>query len=61
VGVSRPSHLDDALASLDIRLTGEEAARLEAPYTPRYDSQGVCDNAELARISARLGIRPASA
>jgi len=35
VGVSRLSHLDDALASLDIQLTGEEVARLEAPYTPR--------------------------
>jgi len=32
---------------------------LEAPYTPRYDFQGVCDDSELARISARLGIKPA--
>jgi hypothetical protein len=56
--VSRPSHLGDALASLDIQLTGEEAAGLEAPYTPRYDFHGVSDHAELARISARLGIRP---
>jgi hypothetical protein len=35
------SHLDDAVASLDIDLTDDEVARLEAPYTPRYDSQGV--------------------
>jgi 1-deoxyxylulose-5-phosphate synthase len=34
-------------------------ARLEAPYTPRHDFQGVSDEAELARISARLGIKPA--
>ena len=61
VGVSKPSHLDDALASLDIQLTGDELARLEAPYTPRHDFQGVSDDAELARISARLGIRPAGA
>jgi len=36
-------------------------ARLEAPYTPRYDFQGVSDDAELARIAARLGIRSAGA
>jgi aryl-alcohol dehydrogenase-like predicted oxidoreductase len=59
VGVSKPSHLDDALASLGLQLTEDELARLEAPYTPRYDFQGVSDDAELARISARLGIRPA--
>ena len=61
VGVSKPSHLDDALASLDIQLTADELARLEAPYTPRLDFQGVSDEAELARISARIGIRPAEA
>ena len=61
VGVSKPSHLDDALASLDIQLTADELARLEAPYTPRLDFQGVSDEAELARISARIGIWPAGA
>jgi hypothetical protein len=35
------SHLDDAVASLDIDLTDDEVARLEAPYTPRYDFQNV--------------------
>jgi 1-deoxyxylulose-5-phosphate synthase len=59
VGATRPSHIDDAVASLDIELTGDEVAELEAPYTPRHDFQGVSDDAELARISARLGIRPA--
>jgi 1-deoxyxylulose-5-phosphate synthase len=61
VGASKPSHLDDAVASLDIELTGEEVAELEAPYTPRHDFQGVSDDAELARISARLGIKAAGA
>jgi aryl-alcohol dehydrogenase-like predicted oxidoreductase len=60
VGATRPGHLDDAVASLGIELTGDEVAALEAPYTPRYDFQGVSDDAELARISARLGIRPAN-
>ena len=36
-----------------------EVARLERPYTPRYDFQGISDDAELARISARIGIKPA--
>jgi aryl-alcohol dehydrogenase-like predicted oxidoreductase len=35
VGPTRPGHLADAVAALDIRLTGDEAQRLEAPYTPR--------------------------
>jgi aryl-alcohol dehydrogenase-like predicted oxidoreductase len=59
VGASKPSHLEDAVASLEIELTDEEAAELEAPYTPREDFQGVSDDAELARISARIGIEPA--
>jgi hypothetical protein len=59
VGATRPSHIDDAVASLDIELTDEEIAALEAPYTPRYDFQGISDDAELARISARIGIKPA--
>jgi aryl-alcohol dehydrogenase-like predicted oxidoreductase len=61
VGASKPSHLEDAVASLDIELTDDEVARLEAPYTPRHDFQGISDDAELARISAKLGIRPAAA
>jgi hypothetical protein len=47
------------VASLEIELTVDEVVHLEAPYTPRYDFQGVSDDAELARISARLGIKPA--
>jgi aryl-alcohol dehydrogenase (NADP+) len=35
VGVTKPHHLDDALASLDLTLTDDEVRRLEAPYTPQ--------------------------
>jgi 1-deoxyxylulose-5-phosphate synthase len=35
VGVTKRSHLDDAVASLDLELTADELAALEAPYTPR--------------------------
>lgn len=34
VGVSRPGHLDDALAALAIELTAEEIEQLQAPYIP---------------------------
>jgi hypothetical protein len=50
----------NAVASLEITLTDEDASRLEAPYTPRYEFQGISDDAELARISARIGIKPAN-
>lgn len=59
VGATKSSHIEDAVASLSIELTHDEVAKLETPYTPRADFQGVSDDAELARISARLGIRPA--
>ncbi|AWN36406.1 aldo/keto reductase [Methylobacterium radiodurans] len=34
VGASKPQHLDDAVAALDLRLTADEIAALEAPYVP---------------------------
>jgi aryl-alcohol dehydrogenase (NADP+) len=34
VGTTKPHHLEDALAALDVRLTDDEVARLTEPYTP---------------------------
>jgi aryl-alcohol dehydrogenase-like predicted oxidoreductase len=34
VGVTKPGHLDDALAALSVGLSPEEIEQLEAPYTP---------------------------
>jgi aryl-alcohol dehydrogenase-like predicted oxidoreductase len=34
VGASKPQHLDDAIAALELDLSGEEIAELEAPYVP---------------------------
>ena len=35
VGATKPSHIDDAIASLHIELTDGEVTRLESPYTTR--------------------------
>ncbi|MFI7609285.1 aldo/keto reductase [Micromonospora sp. NPDC049366] len=35
VGATKPHHLDDAVAALDIELTDAEIEALEAPYRPR--------------------------
>ncbi len=34
VGASKPGHLDDAVAAVDLVLSDDEVARLEEPYTP---------------------------
>jgi aryl-alcohol dehydrogenase-like predicted oxidoreductase len=34
VGVTKMSHLDDAIAAVDLELTADEVASLEEPYTP---------------------------
>jgi aryl-alcohol dehydrogenase-like predicted oxidoreductase len=36
VGVSKISHLEDAIASVDFELTADEIAKLEAPYQPLH-------------------------
>lgn len=38
VGPTKEQHLTDAVAALDVELTDEEIAALEAPYTPRLPS-----------------------
>ena len=57
LGASKASHIDEAIAALSIDLS-DGRSRLERPYTPRHDFQGISDPARLARISARIGIRP---
>jgi 1-deoxyxylulose-5-phosphate synthase len=34
VGATKPEHIDDAVAAVDLTLTAEEIDRLEQPYTP---------------------------
>jgi aryl-alcohol dehydrogenase-like predicted oxidoreductase len=54
LGASSVAQIDDAVASLAIILTDAEVRTLETPYTPRYDFQGVSDDADLQAIMARL-------
>ena len=35
IGATKMAHLDDAIAAVDLELTGDEVARLEEPYPPR--------------------------
>ena len=54
VGANTTAQIDDAVASLDIELTAGELAALERPYTPRYDFQGISDEAELQKIRDQI-------
>jgi aryl-alcohol dehydrogenase-like predicted oxidoreductase len=51
VGSLKTKHIDDAIAALSISLSDDEAAKLEAPYAPRRDNQGVSDPAVLIRAA----------
>ena len=62
VGALKTKHIDDAVAALGVSLTDEEIARLESPYTPRVDHQGVSDPAVLHRaVEAVTGFKASAA
>lgn len=54
VGANTVAQLNDAVASLEIHLTEDELMSLERPYTPRYDFQGISDEAELQKLRSRI-------
>lgn len=54
VGASSIQQIDDAITSLDVELTDDDVRALTAPYTPRYDWQGVSDEATMNAIRARV-------
>ncbi|WP_445166024.1 aldo/keto reductase [Mycolicibacterium sp. Dal123E01] len=55
VGAGTTRHIDEAIASLEVELTDDEVRSLQAPYTPRYDFQGVSvDEAALDAIRERI-------
>jgi aryl-alcohol dehydrogenase-like predicted oxidoreductase len=62
VGALKTRHIDDAVAALSITLTNDEIVRLEAPYTPRLDGQGMSDPMLLARATeAATGFKASAA
>jgi 1-deoxyxylulose-5-phosphate synthase len=62
VGALKAKHIDDAVAALSVTLTDDEIARIESPYTPRMDYQGVSDPAMLARaVEAATGFKTSAA
>ena len=61
VGALETQHIDEAIAALSITVTDEEAARLEAAYTPRRDTQGISDPAVIKRMAAAIGVKTAAA
>ncbi len=54
VGASSTAQIDDAVASLSINLSDDEVRRLEAPYTPRHDFQGISDDRQMQRIMDQI-------
>jgi hypothetical protein len=50
----------DAISSLSIFLSNEEATRLEVSYTPRRDHQGISDSKILAMMAASVGVNTAA-
>jgi 1-deoxyxylulose-5-phosphate synthase len=54
VGAGSTKQIDDAIASLDVELSDEDVRALTASYTPRYDWQGVSDEATMDAIRARV-------
>lgn len=56
VGALKTSHIDDAVKALSIKLSDDEAARLEAAYTPRIDvNVRNSDPKSIARMAATVG------
>jgi aryl-alcohol dehydrogenase-like predicted oxidoreductase len=54
VGAGSVQQIDEAIASLDVALTDDEVSALQTPYTPRYDWQGVSDEAEMEAIRQQI-------
>ncbi len=54
VGAMCKGQIDDVVASLSITLSDEEVRRLEAPYTPRNDFQGISEDRGMRRIMTQI-------
>jgi 1-deoxyxylulose-5-phosphate synthase len=45
IGANNTAQIDDAVTSLNIELSEDELDKLQRPYTPRYDIQGLPEDA----------------
>ncbi|MGT2425597.1 aldo/keto reductase [Amnibacterium kyonggiense] len=54
VGANSVEQIDDAISALDVELTDDEVRSLVAPYTPRWDLQGVSDEETMDAIRRRV-------
>ncbi len=53
IGASKPHHIDDAVAALDIDLSGEERAALEGPYRPKFPTAMGMPMPPMSQVSVR--------
>ena len=53
VGATKPGHIEDAVAAVDVELTDDEVAALEAPYVPHPVPRATSDRARPRRRGAR--------
>ncbi len=58
VGALKTCHIDEAIKALSVKLTDEDADRLEASYTPRVDvNVKNSDPKAIAQMAATVGIK----
>lgn len=55
VGATRPGHLSDAIAAIDVALTDEEMADLEEPYVPH----AIVGMGGMPRFAGKVSVRKA--
>jgi aryl-alcohol dehydrogenase-like predicted oxidoreductase len=53
IGATRLRHVDDAVAALDVTLSEEETARLEAPYRPLVRKPAQCEPNSMRTSASR--------
>jgi aryl-alcohol dehydrogenase-like predicted oxidoreductase len=55
IGASKPAHIDDAVAALDLALDDEEIAALEGPYRPKWPTAMDMALPGMDKVTVRTG------
>ncbi len=53
IGATKPHHIDDAVAALDIELSDDEIASLEGPYRPKFPTAMGMPSPPMNQVSVR--------